>query len=85
MPVLKKIQQHMANKVSVFPIPVYYCTQRKERSKLNSKFQPLGLGSLLGIVFIILLVFRRIVPLFQVLLPVMVGCLVAVAVTCLCV
>jgi predicted exporter len=83
MPVLKKIQQHMGEqgiRVSYSGL-LLHAAKGAEQAKFE--ISTIGLGSLLGIVLIILLVFRRIVPLFQVLLPVMVGCLVAVAVTCL--
>lgn len=43
----------------------------------------IGLGSIVGIIFIMLMVFQRFKPLFLVLFPVIVGCLTAVAVTLL--
>ena len=83
MPVLKAIQQQMSEqgiRVSYSGL-LLHAARGAEQAKFE--ISTIGLGSLLGIVLIILLVFRRIVPLFQVLLPVMIGCLVAIAVTCL--
>lgn len=43
----------------------------------------IGFGSLLGIVLVLLLVFRQVPPIFLMLLPVAVGCITAIAVTIL--
>lgn len=49
----------------------------------NSEISTIGLGSLLGIVIVVLLAFRRLKSLLLMLLPVAVGCAVASAVTLL--
>jgi len=83
MPVLKTIKQQMGEQsVSVsYSGLLLHAAKGAEQAKFE--ISTIGLGSILGIVIIILLVFRRIVPLLQILLPVMVGCLVAVAITSL--
>jgi len=48
---------HGEPKVSVFLSGLITARSEKERSKLNSKISTIGLGSLLGIVLIILLAF----------------------------
>lgn len=83
MPVLQSIKQQMSKQgVSVsYSGLLLHAAKGAEQAKFE--ISTIGLGSILGIVIIIILVFRRIVPLLQILLPVMVGCLVAVAITSL--
>lgn len=83
MPVLQSIKQQMSEQgvlVSYSGL-LLHAAQGAEQAKFE--ISTIGLGSIIGIVVIILLVFRRIVPLLPILLPVMIGCLVAVAVTSL--
>lgn len=83
MPVLQSIKEKMSEQgVSVFYSGLLlHAAKGAEQAKFE--ISTIGLGSILGIVIIILLVFRRIVPLLQILFPVMVGCLIALAITSL--
>ncbi|MEO9275996.1 MMPL family transporter [Marinomonas sp. 5E14-1] len=83
VPVLQSIKQKMNEQsISVsYSGLLLHAAKGAEQAKFE--ISTIGLGSILGIVIIILFVFRRVAPLIHILLPVIVGCLVAMAVTSL--
>ncbi|MGJ8648592.1 MAG: MMPL family transporter [Marinomonas colpomeniae] len=83
VPALQSIKQQMNERNIRVSYSGLLLHAAKGAEQAKFEISTIGLGSILGIVIIILFVFRRVAPLIQVLLPVMVGCLVAIAITSL--
>ncbi|MBJ7538696.1 MMPL family transporter [Marinomonas transparens] len=84
MPVLESIKKDLATQGARVSYSGLLLHAAKGAEQAKSEISTIGVGSILGITLIICLVFRRIGPLFQVLFPVAIGCLVAISVTILC-